>query len=283
MKIKIILVMFLTAVPVFSEELTELQKVDQRLEELKTIWKQDTAIINNLTNFKRTPVQEGTQAYFKCLEASKRIQQAEAEAKTLKARKNILENQSTDPNIQSPNAGTANGPIRPTEIPKIEYLLSKHGPKIKGLFVGMGIIECKKRVFELAAMCDSKRIVGENSDPRLSTVEIVSAVSKDRLEQGFTSTLFSITADSNGIVTSIGFRPDTTKALFKAESLSFADFIKNFENAYNVSLESRIDQTDASLYAMTVTSQGVKIYVSSGFEIIISKTIAPNETKKAFD
>jgi hypothetical protein len=87
MKIKIMLLMLLSSVHVFSAELTELQKVDQRLEELKTIWRQETAIINQLTNFKRTPVQEGTQAYFKCLEASKRIQQAEAEAKTLKERR----------------------------------------------------------------------------------------------------------------------------------------------------------------------------------------------------
>ncbi len=79
--------MLLSSFHVFSAELTELQKVDQRLEELKTIWRQETAIINQLTNFKRTPVQEGTRAYFKCLEASKRIQQAEAEAKTLKERR----------------------------------------------------------------------------------------------------------------------------------------------------------------------------------------------------
>ncbi len=87
MKIKIMLLMLLSSFHVFSAELTELQKVDQRLEELKTIWRQETAIINQLTNFKRTPVQEGTRAYFKCLEASKRIQQAEAEAKTLKERR----------------------------------------------------------------------------------------------------------------------------------------------------------------------------------------------------
>jgi hypothetical protein len=87
MNFKIFLLLFFTIIPVFSDELTELQKVDQRLEELKTIWRQDTAIINQLTNFKRTAVQQGSQAYYKCLEASQRIQQAEAEAKTLKERR----------------------------------------------------------------------------------------------------------------------------------------------------------------------------------------------------
>ena len=105
MKLKIILLMFLTGLSVFSEEVTELQKVDQRLEELKTIWKQDTAIINQLTNFKRTPVQEGTQAYYKCVEASKRIQQAEAEAKTLKERRaSIVTAGSTAPAGHSPSS-----------------------------------------------------------------------------------------------------------------------------------------------------------------------------------
>ncbi len=56
MKIKIMLLMLLSSFHVFSAELTELQKVDQRLEELKTIWRQETAIINQLTNFKSEAV-----------------------------------------------------------------------------------------------------------------------------------------------------------------------------------------------------------------------------------
>lgn len=67
--------------------LAEIEKIDVRLKELTLIWQQDTAIINRLTNFKKTPVREGTKEYFICLESSKRIQQAEAEAKTLKEKK----------------------------------------------------------------------------------------------------------------------------------------------------------------------------------------------------
>ncbi len=84
---KIILLIFLTTIPVFSEELTELQKVDQRLEELKTIYRQEQAIINGYTKNRTVPVREGSKEYIACLNASKRIQQAEAEAKTLKERK----------------------------------------------------------------------------------------------------------------------------------------------------------------------------------------------------
>lgn len=68
----------------------EVEKIDARLAKLTQIWREDTGVINSLTNFKRTPVQRGTQAYFKCLESSKRIQQAEAEAAALKRKKSEI-------------------------------------------------------------------------------------------------------------------------------------------------------------------------------------------------
>ena len=49
--------------------------------------------INRLTNYKRTPVQEGTQAYQQCLNASKTIQEIEAGVPALKAEKASLEAQ----------------------------------------------------------------------------------------------------------------------------------------------------------------------------------------------
>lgn len=89
---RIVICALLYVMPIsgYSENLSEIQKIDVRLAELTTIWKQETAIINRLTNFKRTPVQEGTQAYLQCVQASKRIQQAEAEAKILKEKKSSL-------------------------------------------------------------------------------------------------------------------------------------------------------------------------------------------------
>jgi len=88
----------------------EIQKIDARLAELTVIWKQDTAIINRLTNFKRTPVQQGSQAYNTCMQSSQRIQQAEAEAKTLKERKADLvshaEATGKTPTYTAPAGGT---------------------------------------------------------------------------------------------------------------------------------------------------------------------------------
>ncbi len=146
MKIKVILLMFLTGLSVFSEEVTELQKVDQRLEELKTIWKQDTAIINQLTNFKKTPVQEGTQTYYKCVETSKRIQQAETEAKTLKERRaSIVTAGSTAPEGHSPSSDQPSEVKADLELRQFDFDAvkgkseSKKGKTLifKGFYLGM--------------------------------------------------------------------------------------------------------------------------------------------------
>jgi flagellar biosynthesis GTPase FlhF len=68
----------------------EIAKIDERLKELKLIRDQDVARINQLTNFKRTPVREGTREYQLCLESSQRIQVAENEARTLIEKKKEL-------------------------------------------------------------------------------------------------------------------------------------------------------------------------------------------------
>jgi hypothetical protein len=111
MKMKIILALMMVTCLLGKETETssnpEIQKIDTRLEELKTIWHQDNAIINRLTNFKKTPVQEGSKAYFQCVESAKRMQQAEAEAKNLKEKRSRL----SLPDASSPNQPT---PIRPT-------------------------------------------------------------------------------------------------------------------------------------------------------------------------
>ena len=89
----------------------EIQKIDDRLDALALSWRQDMAIINRLTNYKRTPVQEGTQAYYACCEASQRIQRAEAEAKVLKVRKGLLESSAGSlPDKRKPNASHSPGP-----------------------------------------------------------------------------------------------------------------------------------------------------------------------------
>jgi hypothetical protein len=68
----------------------EVAKIDLRLAELKLIRDQDLARINQITNFKRTPVREGTREHQLCLESSRRIEMAENEARSLIEKKKAL-------------------------------------------------------------------------------------------------------------------------------------------------------------------------------------------------
>ena len=65
----------------------KLAVVDAKIESERTRWKNASAVINKLTNFKRTPVREGSPQYYKCLAASKIIKEVEAGAPALKAEK----------------------------------------------------------------------------------------------------------------------------------------------------------------------------------------------------
>ena len=65
----------------------ELAALNVRMDAEYAKYKAGLDTINKLTNFKRTPVQEGTQAYYKCIEASKAIKEVEAGATNLKSEK----------------------------------------------------------------------------------------------------------------------------------------------------------------------------------------------------
>jgi len=65
--------------------------VSGKIEKERERWKSALAVINKLTNFKKTPVREGSPQYYKCVEASKIIREVEAKAPKLKAEKTRLE------------------------------------------------------------------------------------------------------------------------------------------------------------------------------------------------
>ncbi|MEM7600373.1 MAG: caspase family protein [Verrucomicrobiota bacterium] len=69
----------------------ELIKVNRIIRVQTDRYQAAVATINRLTNFKRTPVQMGTQAYYQCAEASKVIQEVEAGVPELKAKRQLLE------------------------------------------------------------------------------------------------------------------------------------------------------------------------------------------------
>jgi len=69
----------------------DLAKVNSKIESERARWRRATEVINTLTNFKRTPVREGSPAYHQCVEASKIITEVEQGAAALKAEKARLE------------------------------------------------------------------------------------------------------------------------------------------------------------------------------------------------
>jgi hypothetical protein len=87
-----------------------IQEIDQKLQELRAAWHQNNNIINRLTNNRRTPVVEGSQAHQQCLQAERRMKEAEAAAANLKTRREEILSlaQTNDESPVHPNVNTAN-------------------------------------------------------------------------------------------------------------------------------------------------------------------------------
>lgn len=69
----------------------ELAALDAKIQSERQRWQEGVNVINRLTNFKRTPVREGSPQYHQCMAASRVIQEVEAGAPGLKAEKARLE------------------------------------------------------------------------------------------------------------------------------------------------------------------------------------------------
>lgn len=69
----------------------ELAKVNSQIESERARWTEALNTINQLTNFKKTPVKEGSPAYLRCMAASKVIHEVETGAPALKAEQARLE------------------------------------------------------------------------------------------------------------------------------------------------------------------------------------------------
>jgi hypothetical protein len=68
-----------------------LSEVEAEIASERERFQEALGVINRLTNFKRTPVKEGSPAYYQCLEASKIIKEVEAGAPALKEKKAQIE------------------------------------------------------------------------------------------------------------------------------------------------------------------------------------------------
>jgi hypothetical protein len=74
-----------------SQARNDLQALIALMDRERVQFRDAVAVINKHTNFKKTPVREGSSAYFECLAASRVIQGIEATAPTRLAEKQALE------------------------------------------------------------------------------------------------------------------------------------------------------------------------------------------------
>ena len=74
-----------------AELKSELAAIEIRIQAERARWQEAVNLINRLTNFKRTPVIEGSPQYHECMAASRVIKVVEVGAPTLKAEKARLE------------------------------------------------------------------------------------------------------------------------------------------------------------------------------------------------
>lgn len=132
-----------------------LAEVDSQIAKERTKWSDALGVINQLTNNKRTPVKEGSDAYYKCVDASKIVTAVEKAAPGLKAQKEKLETlvktleasqlargvprpRDTKPTTATPTEKTERGspgePPPPAQGPSRMWTDSK-GRQIKASFV----------------------------------------------------------------------------------------------------------------------------------------------------
>lgn len=69
----------------------ELAALNAKIQSERQRWQEGVNVINRLTNFKKTPVREGSPQYHQCMAASRVIQEVEAGAPALKTEKARLE------------------------------------------------------------------------------------------------------------------------------------------------------------------------------------------------
>ena len=310
MKSRHLIALFLSTVVLAEEPKAtpnpEIARIDARLSELAEIWRQDDRTINKLTNFKRTPVQEGTRAYYQYMQAWERTQQTEAEAKSLKTEKEALQ-QANELAIQEEAKKIAalqqanelaiqeEAEIKSKNIPDVVYEKTVHGPKVKGMFINMSIMQLAKAAKELGTKC-------------YPGVNLISKFNREDTGYSFTlsnpsgpfgmnEVLINGNSDVGGKVVHIGFIDITSKA-FNLNDMKIDEFAKSFSENYDVSLDPRMDQdivmklmgkNDLSLNYRGTTEEGVliKIFtIDRGLPLLrvfLDKTASSKDLKKAFD
>jgi hypothetical protein len=297
---KILIISWVCASFLSAEEANpELKKIDDRLDELRTIYRQEQAIINGYTKNRTVPVREGSPEYHACMKASQRIQQAEAEAKELKTKRQSLAGGSS---TGSPNADVGKGPqsnenfaVVAQKTPSVEYARDKHGPKVKDLFIGMSMTDCAERMKGIMETPYRVTVALQDAPLVIVVVGMTTGVPPSipipkgshlilPAEYGLGVTMdqgIMGMADEKGYVKGIIISGSVAKLIFKAGNLKLEEFVKTFSDAYDVDLEPNFNALPVKYEA--VTKEGVAVSIQSDFGVTISRGTRPEDTKKAFD
>ncbi|MBN8458855.1 MAG: sel1 repeat family protein [Verrucomicrobia bacterium] len=186
--------------------------------------------------------------------------------------------------------------------PNVVYEKAIHGPKIKGLFIGMGIKQFAEVAKGLAKACYSdspeaivRTVVGDNTSQPGTYVAITVRI---KYEDLLFTTLVEAKASSDGVVTEIHLEQIIPRA-FEIKDLKFDEFARTVGEAYDLDLEIRSDddakmkgmgKAENSLYYKATTSEGVLIKIFRNARknddsaiITLEKTISPKERKKSFN
>ncbi len=293
----------------------EIEKIDARLAELALIWRQDVAIINRLTNFKRTPVQEGTQAYYQCMESSKRIQQAEAEAKELKEQKASILDEGRDNETGELNSAQQQNQALDKHGVSLKYkirdfdaesvkkkgdLLKSKTPVFKGFYLGMpgedalGLINFYMEL----PQADTEKVKIElfNSVNPLSDsankypYRIVKNYNYDKTLAILRRDSYSVESGAFAIldkeqnVVEFSINAHVRDIFFDVDKMPIDEFMKMFSDSYGIDFEPEEMIPEVKMSSIGDMVQTTKIYthrdLKRGFEIKFSDGDATIKLKK---
>lgn len=246
---KIFLIFILATTSIIAAEVSpELQVIDKRLQELREIWRQEQSIINGYTKNRTVPVREGSREYQACLEASKRIQQAEAEAKELKQKRKNIEDgsNSTSENKNWTSEGSPESIPYKTREFDVEAVKAKSISQkdktlvFKGFYLGMpcddalGLINHYMKLPQSTAEpippLKTNFLSRDGKGPfRIVKLPEVTIIAKADLDRGF----FAV-VDQEGKVSAFSVNPDIRNNLFDSTETPLDDFMQTFIDQYDI-------------------------------------------------
>lgn len=300
MKLSVISAVLLSLVFAYAEPTTpaeektnpEIEKIDKRLEELKTIWRQEQAIINGYTKNRTKAVREGSPEYHACVKAAQRTKLAEEEAAKLKEKRAALE---SAPEKTTPGGEATVPELAALNPPHVIYERAAHGPKIKGFFIGMDYGQFSQATQKLFNDAEFDPVLHNCSTPTGSSgsYSLSYAVQSKPGIPNFYPPMLRAEFDTKGTLTELTIPAEMTSRSFKSGKLTIDEFVDQFNKAYALNLQFDLNFQDSSFAQTyrTVTDQGqivqvkepLKSHLNAAYFVVVTKTLSKKGKAEAFD